>query len=246
MELFRIFMLVIRSIIFNILFIGWTALLITFLWILLPFSKAIFRGGIKLWPIAIFPLMRSVVGITFEERGLENIPDKPVIFAVKHQSAWETMYFLWQNKHNCYIMKKELNKIPFWKIYMTKCGHIMVDRHGGISSMRQMISDTTHVLKENRSVVIFPEGTRTKPGHTSSYHPGIAALYSRTNAEIIPVALNSGIFWGRRQFIKKPGLITIEFLAPIQKGYSKQTFMRKLENRIELATRKLEGETLLK
>ena len=232
----------IRSVFFNIIFIGWTILLLATLWIILPFPRLIFRRAIALWPKLLFPLMKVLIGLDFEQRGLNNLPTGPVIFAVKHQSTWDTMFFLWLDKNNSYIMKEELNKIPLWKNYMTKAGHIVVDRKGGLATMRQMIKDTKNALKEGRSVVIFPEGTRTQPGKSSLYHPGVAALYGQTNVPIIPVALNSGMYWGRRQFRKSAGTIIIEFLKPIEKGLKKSEFVSELKSVVEAATRKLENE----
>ena len=139
-------------------------------------------------------------------------------------------------------MKNELNRIPFWKSYMTKSGHIVINRKGGLATMRQMIKDTKNVLQEGRSVVIFPEGTRTQPGKSSVYQPGVAALYGQTNVPIIPVALNSGMYWGRRQFRKSAGKIIIEFLKPIEKGLKKAEFVSELKSAVEEATRKLEHE----
>lgn len=232
----------IRSILFNVIFIGWTILLLATLWIILPFPRLIFRRAIALWPKLIFPLMRVILGLDFEQRGLNNLPSGPVIFAVKHQSTWDTMFFLWLDKNNSYIMKEELNKIPFWKSYMTKAGHIVVDRKGGLATMRQMINDTKNVLQEGRSVVIFPEGTRTQPGKSEVYHPGVAALYGQTKVPIIPVALNSGMYWGRREFRKSAGKIIIEFLKPMEKGLKKTEFVSELKSIVEAATRKLEDE----
>ena len=239
-------MLAIRSALFNILFIGWTIFLLSTLWLLMPIPKQTFRKAVALWPHGSFPLMRYLLGLTFEQRGLENIPNEPVIYASKHQSAWDTMYFLWHHKDNAYVMKGELNRIPFWKWYMDKCQHVVVDRRGGASAMREMISDTKSILADKRSVIIFPEGTRVAPGETRRYHPGIAALYSQTKATVIPVALNSGYFWGRRHFIKKPGVLTIQFLPPIPKNMDRKAFMKELEIRIESATRKLENEVFIK
>ena len=232
----------IRSILFNVIFIGWTILLLATLWIILPFPRLIFRRAIAFWPKLIFPLMRVILGLDFEQRGLNNLPSGPVIFAVKHQSTWDTMFFLWLDKNNSYIMKEELNKIPFWKSYMTKAGHIVVDRKGGLATMRQMINDTKNVLQEGRSVVIFPEGTRTQPGKSEVYHPGVAALYSQTRVPIVPVALNSGMYWGRREFRKSAGKIIIEFLKPMEKGLKKTEFVSELKSIVEAATRKLEDE----
>ena len=239
-------MLAIRSALFNILFIGWTIFLLSTLWLLMPIPKQTFRKAVALWPHGSFPLMRYLLGLTFEQRGLENIPNEPVIYASKHQSAWDTMYFLWHHKDNAYVMKGELNRIPFWKWYMDKCQHVVVDRRGGTSAMREMISNTKSILADKRSVIIFPEGTRVAPGETRRYHPGIAALYSQTKATVIPVALNSGYFWGHRHFIKKPGVLTIQFLPPIPKNMERKAFMKELELRIESATRKLENEVLIK
>ena len=239
-------MLAIRSALFNILFIGWTIFLLSTLWLLMPIPKQNFRKAVALWPHGSFPLMRYLLGLTFEQRGLENIPNEPVIYASKHQSAWDTMYFLWHHKDNAYVMKGELNRIPFWKWYMDKCQHVVVDRRGGTSAMREMISNTKSILADKRSVIIFPEGTRVAPGETRRYHPGIAALYSQTKATVIPVALNSGYFWGRRHFIKKPGVLTIQFLPPVPKNMERKAFMKELEIRIESATRKLENEVLIK
>ena len=239
-------MLAIRSALFNILFIGWTIFLLSTLWLLMPIPKQNFRKAVALWPHGSFPLMRYLLGLTFEQRGLENIPNEPVIYASKHQSAWDTMYFLWHHKDNAYVMKGELNRIPFWKWYMDKCQHVVVDRRGGTLAMREMISNTKSILADKRSVIIFPEGTRVAPGETRRYHPGIAALYSQTKATVIPVALNSGYFWGRRHFLKKPGVLTIQFLPPIPKNMERKAFMKELEIRIESATRKLENEVLIK
>ena len=230
--------------IFNFIFIGWTAVLLFTLWVLLPLSRRVFRRGISLWPKLLFPVLEHLVGITFELRGQENVPDGPVIYAVKHQSTWETMFFLWQNPETAYIMKKELNKIPFWKWYMAKSQHVVIDRSGAASTMRQMVSDSEHILAEGRSIVIFPEGTRSEPGKTNKYHPGIAALYRRIGATVIPVALNTGLFWGRRQFLKHPGKMIIQFLPAMPIDLDRKQFMSQLESAIEDTTRDLEQEAL--
>ena len=144
-------MLAIRSALFNVLFIGWTILLLSTLWLLLPFSQKSFRIAIALWPHGAFPLMRYILGLTFEQRGLENIPNEPVIFAAKHQSAWDTMYFLWLDDSNAYIMKGELNRIPFWKWYMSKSQHVIVDRTGGASA--GIRHETEHTQRGSRAAV---------------------------------------------------------------------------------------------
>ena len=234
-----------RSTLFNFLFFSWTALVIILLWttIFLPSSK--FRSVISIWPKGCFALLK-IIGLTFEVRGLENIPKHPVIFSVKHQSVWETIFFLWHHKENAYVMKSELSRIPFWSWYMKKSAHILVDRFGGIKSMRNMINKSRKILDDGRSIVIFPEGTRIPPGNMGKFHPGIAALYTQLNATVVPVAVNSGIFWPRRKFKKRPGNIIIEFLEPFEPGIDRKKFMSQLHDQIRKGTQKLEKEAKIK
>ena len=236
-------MLAIRSFLFNVFFFSWSTLIMATAWLVAPWSRRLIRLHIGLWPHGNFPMMRLLVGTGFEVRGRERIPNEPVIFASKHQSAWDTMFFLWLDPANAYVMKAELGRIPLWGWYMRRCGHIMIDRTGGAGTMRELMRATRATLADGRSVVIFPEGTRTAPGTTGTYHPGIAALYSQTGATVIPVALNSGLCWSRRSFLKKPGKIIVEFLDPMPKDLSRAAFMAELETRIETATRRLETES---
>ena len=231
----------IRSGIFNFLFFGWTAFMLAFLWIAMPFSPSTFRRAISLWPKGCFALLK-IISVTFEMRGLENLPKKPVVFAVKHQSVWETIFFLWQHRDNAYIMKSELTRIPFWGWYMTKSSHVLVDRTGGAKSMRELIRKTKEIMDNSRSIAIFPEGTRMPSGSIGTFHPGVAAIYTQLDTTVVPVAVNSGLFWPRRKFLKNPGKIIIEFLPLIEPGMGRKEFMAELQSRIKAATEKLEKE----
>ena len=175
-----------------------------------------------------------------------DIIDGAALYAAKHQSAWDTFIYFLIFKNPSYILKKELHKIPFWGMAANKYGAISIDRSGGASSLKQLIKDTKNRLLQNYSVIIFPEGTRSAPGIKLPYHPGIAALYSATDVPVIPVAVNSGLFWGRHSFIKRPGVITIEFLPPIDRGLKRRDFMEKLESTVEAATDRLVAEAILK
>ena len=230
-----------RSGLFNFLFFFWTAIVVLLLWTAMPLSPPAFRSVISIWPKGCFALLK-IIGVTFEMRGLNNIPDFPVLFAVKHQSVWETIFFLWHHKDNAYVMKSELSRIPFWGWYMKKSGHILVDRTGGTKSMRTMIKKTKEFIEKNRSIVIFPEGTRIPTGKIGKFHPGVAAIYSQLNISVVPVAVNSGIFWPRRKFTKIPGKIIIEFLPPIEPGIDRKSFMLELQSQIKTVTDQLEKE----
>ncbi len=80
------------------------------------------------------------------------------------------------------------------------------------------------------------------PGQRRPYHPGVAALYTQLQVPVVPVALNSGLFWGRRKFLKKPGRIVLEFLEPIAPGLPRKEFTAELERRIETASVRLVAE----
>jgi len=87
-----------------------------------------------------------------------------------------------------------------------------------------------------RPIVIFPEGTRVAPGERRPYQPGAAALYQALALPLVPAAVNSGLYWGRRSFVKRPGRIVLEFLDPIPPGRTRPRVMAELERRIEAAT----------
>jgi 1-acyl-sn-glycerol-3-phosphate acyltransferase len=93
------------------------------------------------------------------------------------------------------------------------------------------------VLAQGRPILIFPEGTRQRPGAAPAYKPGVAGLYAMLEVECVPVALNSGLYW--TGFLKRPGIIVLQFLEPIPPGLTRDAFMAELQRRIETATSKL-------
>ena len=139
------------------------------------------------------------------------------------------------------MLKKELLSIPLFGWFLKRAGMIAVDRKGGASALRSMARQATETLESGRSILIFPEGTRVAPGQTRPYQPGVAALYTQQKVPVVPVALNSGLFWGRRAFFKKPGTIVVQILPPIPPGLDRKAFMRDLESRIEPASAALAG-----
>lgn len=229
-------MVTIRSFIFNILFILWTWLLCTSLipltW--LGNKHASFAG--RAWAWGTIRMLRFICGITHKVEGMENIPSGSCVIASKHQSAWDTMIFFSVLRHPTFIFKKELIKIPFFGKFLLRMGMIPVDRQGGASALKNMISEVKVSLDKGMALVLFPEGTRTAVGQNDvKYHPGVAAIYQddSTNVPFVPVALNSGICWKKNSFLKYPGVITIKFMEPIKKGIDRKEFMKKLQADIE-------------
>ncbi len=235
-------MLVLRSLLFNLYYFGSFILAPLVLWVCLPLPRPYMQRGVRLWVKGLRLGLKWIVGLVYQVRGLENVPEGAAIFACKHQSAWETTAFYILADDPAYVLKKELLSIPFWGWVARKAKAIGVDRAGGVGALKRMVKESLAVLDANRQVIIFPEGTRMAPGETKPYYPGIAALYANTEAPVVPVALNSGLFWGRRRFIKRPGVITLEFLPPMPRGLDRREFMAELQARIETASERLRTE----
>lgn len=206
---------------------------------LLLASTSTILAAARCWIAGILWLLKICVRLDSQETGVENLPQQPVLFAAKHQSAWETLYFSSRLRNPAFVLKKELMLIPIFGWFLARSGMIAIDRKGKAAALKKMIADVKATLANGRSVVIFPEGTRVIPGDSKTYQPGVAALYAQLNVPVVPIALNSGLFWGRKAILKKPGTIQVEYLPAILPGLDRKTFMRELEARIEGASKKL-------
>jgi len=198
----------------------------------------------QLWLRLTLGMTRHLIGIDWEERGRRNIPDGPVIFAVKHQSALDTLVLSFVHPTCAFVLKRELIWVPIWGLYLLRMKMIPIDRSKGIASLKRINEAAAATAKSGRSILIFPQGTRTPPGAERPYLPGVAAIYKGANLPVVPVALNSGMFWPRKAMSKQPGIVTVEYLEPIEPGLDRRTFMSMLESRIEPATARLEREAL--
>jgi 1-acyl-sn-glycerol-3-phosphate acyltransferase len=233
-----------RVLAFTVLFYGWTTLLgIVVLPLLLGPSRLLHAYG-RFWIRGALGILRATVGITHQVRGQHLVPDEPVILAVKHQSAWDTLAINILVHHPAIVLKKELLSIPIFGWCLWRLRHIAVDRKGGGAALKQIVAQARERSSEGRPIVIYPEGTRTKPGTRHPYHPGIAAIYGALYLPVIPVALNSGLFWPRRSLRMHPGTITVEFLPLIPAGRKRQELVSELESAIEGAAERLHGEAL--
>jgi len=231
-----------RSLAFNAAFWLWTVAAALGMLPLLAGSGHTIQRAARLWMRGIQGLLRTVVGLDHEVRGRGRVPAGPAIFAVKHQSAWETMALHLLLDEPAIALKRELLQIPLFGWYAWKAGMIRIDRGQGSKALRLLVQDARARLDAGRPVVIFPEGTRVAPGVRQRYLPGVAALYLQLRVPVVPVALNSGLFWGRRSFVKRPGRIVVEFLDPIPPGLDRRTFLAELEARLEPAAERLAAE----
>jgi len=225
-----------RALLFQTLFYGWTVI-VAFAYLpalALPRGAIVFLG--RLWSRSVLWLLRITVGLSHRVEGLENLPEGRFLVAAKHQSAWDTLVMPILIPDAVVILKKELLQIPFYGWYARKHGMIGIDRKAGASALRGMVADAARAAARGQTLVMFPEGTRTAPGETRPYQRGIAALYNRLGLPVVPVALNSGLYWGRRNLFLRPGVITVRILPAIPPGLAAGDFMARLESDIEGAT----------
>ena len=198
--------------------------------------------ALQAWARTSLFWLRVIAGVRYEVRGRDHIPSGACLVAGKHQSFWETFAILPLLDDPAMVLKKELTYIPFFGWFIYKFRMIPVERSAGSQALRALIDAAERAVALGRQVVIMPEGTRRAPDDPPDYKPGAAALYGKLNVPCIPFALNSGLFWPRRQFIRRPGTIVISFLEPIPPGLNRKVFQSRLETSIESETRRLGAE----
>lgn len=227
--------LFLRSLLFALLIVIATVVwaLACFGFILLPYRQRYWI--ITRWNAFIILAARHVCGIRWEIKGLENLPDAPVILLSKHQSAWETIFYCWlMPRPLIFVFKKSLLYIPFFGWGLAMLRMIAIDRSKGRDAMAQVIKTGKQRLEDGQWVIMFPEGTRTRVGEQGKYKAGGAILAIGTDTPVVPIAMNSGDCWPRNAFIKKPGLITVSIGAPIApNGMNPSELMARVENWIE-------------
>ncbi len=232
-------MIFIRSLLFHICFFIWTAFwALALMWMLLIPRRAM------VWIITQFfrsymLFERGILGLHYEVKGLENLPQGPCIIAMKHQSAYETLKLHHLFGDVAVILKRELMFIPFWGWYQAKAGMIPVDRGAKGVAMTSMLNGARKVVAQGRRIVIFPQGTRIKPGAIRPYKSGVAVMYDELKLPIVPVAMNAGVFWPRHGFLVRPGTVTFEILPPIMPGLTRDEALKQLEAVVETASDRL-------
>ena len=206
-----------------------SALFILYMWLSVPIAALIFLLAypipyqhrsklISLWSHLSLTTLDLLCGLKFEISGQENIPDKPCIIFSKHQSTWETMALQLMFTPQVWILKRELLWIPFFGWTLASMKSIAIDRSSGKKALKQIVTQGTQRLKEGNWVIIFPEGTRTRPGQKANYKIGGAMLAKSSGYDVLPIAHNAGEFWPKGQFLKKPGVVRMVIGPLIKTG----------------------------
>jgi 1-acyl-sn-glycerol-3-phosphate acyltransferase len=229
-------MIVLRSIIFNIIFyLNLSLFLVLGSWLFLcPRIWAI--RGLQAWAKSSLWLLESICNIKVEVRGRQNILSGPCLLAGKHQSFWETFAVLPLFDDPCMVLKRELTFIPLFGWFCLKFKMIAVERSAGSAALRKLVARGKEEIARGRAIIIMPEGTRRGVDDPPDYKPGAAALYNALDVPCVPFGLNSGLFWPRRRFLRSPGTIVIEFLPAIPVGFPRKEFQKRLETAIETSS----------
>ncbi len=230
-------MITLRSILFNLVFFAMTFVLTVAATVVRLIAPARVLDMAMLWGRVLVAAARIICGIRLEVTGLEHIPPGAALIASRHQSAFDTFVWLTLLPRCCYVLKQELLRIPLFGQLIVGSGMIAVDRAAGGAALRTLLREGDRAVREQRQVVIFPEGTRSGPGAMGMLQPGIAALAARTGLPVIPVATDSGRCWGRRAFRKLPGTIRIEIGQPIPAEAGREAMMRSLRAGVGLLDR---------
>ncbi|TXN68604.1 lysophospholipid acyltransferase family protein [Methylobacterium sp. WL6] len=231
-------MLAVRSLAFNLCFYAATTLIAFGGLPTLVSGRSVMRlarfwGRVTLW------LLRVVAGTRVEFRGLENIPSGAMLVGAKHQSALETLALCTVFPEFAYVLKRELLFIPLIGWFLSRSGMVAIDRSKGARAMSLMNAAAADAIAQGRQLIVFPEGTRTAPGAAPAYKQGLSHLYAALSVPCLPVALNTGLYWPRRSFVRRPGTTVIEFLPPIPPGLARAAFLDLVEDRIETASKAL-------
>ncbi len=239
-------MIVLRSILFNCAFYGVLAILMVTGMPTFVMSRQAVKSVARLWAKSSLFLLEHIVGLKVEFRGLEHVPKGAALIAPKHQSFLETFALLAVVDEFTFVHKRELSFIPFFGWYLWGTGQIPIDRANRAGALGEVIRGARRIFAEGRRLIVFPEGTRQLIGAAPDYKASVALVQKNTGVTCVPVALNTGVFWPRRNFRRYPGTAVIEFLEPIPAGLGKAGFMETLRERIETATDRLVADACAK
>jgi 1-acyl-sn-glycerol-3-phosphate acyltransferase len=235
-----------RSIVFNVV---WVVNLAVYMIINIPLFLTVMSAEQrhevpKRWARQNYWLHRVIVGTRIDVQGRENIPHGPAIIASKHQSNWDFYVINDLLPNSAFILKDELMRIPIFGRFVAGLNHIPIRRADKGHAMRRMIARAKKEVAQDRQIVVFAEGTRTIPTAEPAYRYGTTRMYLELGVPVVPVALNSGLYWERKSFMRHPGKIRIRFMEPIPPGLDADTFTERMITAIESGMDTINSEAL--
>lgn len=208
-------MIVLRSAVFNAWFFGVTALLGAIGIFVRAFIPRRTLAFARFWARSVLFGARWIVGIDVEITGFDRLPAGAALLASQHQSAFDTLIWVVMLPRCSYVFKAELADIPLFGPMLAASGQIAIDRGASMAAVRSLIRGTQVAKASERQIVIFPEGTRVAHGIDADIRGGFSLIASRSGLPIFPVSTDSGLYWRRRSFVKRPGRVRIHIGEPI-------------------------------
>jgi 1-acyl-sn-glycerol-3-phosphate acyltransferase len=224
-----------RSKTFDVLWGLWTFLFLPTMPLLMLLGEPTkyIRRCARIWAYGVLFMLKYVVGLKHNARGQGNILTEPCIIICNHQSPWETVAFLNKFPDIAVVAKTDLLRIPVFGWFLKNYPMIMIERGTKSKAIQQLIDGSRAAIKTGRSILIFPEGTRKRVSDKVEFKRGLEILYSELNVPVLPVAVNSGVFWGPGNAFKYRGTITMSYLPPIMPGLSPSEFRQIAEATLE-------------
>jgi 1-acyl-sn-glycerol-3-phosphate acyltransferase len=228
-------MTVIRSALFTLIFYLGSLFFAVSAFLAIWISPRMMHWSVRGWSRYQYFCSRNILGITVRVDGA--LLDRPVLYAVKHESMFETIDMPRLFHTPSVIAKKQLFDIPFWGRAALAYGMIPVDRDGGAVALRQMLSRSRALIAQGRPIIIFPEGTRVVHGEAPPLQSGFAGLYKMLNLPVVPVAVNSGKLIPKGSWLRRKGIITYSVGTEIPAGLPRS----EIEARVHMAINALNG-----
>lgn len=160
----------------------------------------------------------KMAGVTCIVEGLENIPtDQAVLFTSNHQGNFDIPLMLTQlGKTNSLVAKNSLEKIPFLSRWMKLFDCLFIDRENARQSLG-VFAEAEKIIGEGRSVIIFPEGTRSRKDEAGEFKEGAFKIATKTGVPVVPVAINGSYKAMEANGIWiRPAEVKITVLPPIE------------------------------
>jgi len=222
-----------RSLLFSFIFYP-----LTLLWAagLVPFalagSRRLVAGGICIWCRIVFALLRWVAGIRIEIRGADNLPrHQAALLISKHMSNLDPIVTFHLIPEMTALAKKELFAIPFIGQLFRTLGIVRIDRGAG-TAHQQMPGILAELKAKQRPLVVYPEGTRTRPGERRALKSGAFYMHNGSDLTAVPMCTNSGLHWPRGTGRLRPGTVVYEIGPPLERLGDKAAYMRQIEEHV--------------
>ena len=227
-----------RTVVYSIVFFSISVVIVLLAPIPALLGQRVLIGYVRAWVKFQRWCAATLLGITWRSEGQR--PAGAVLFVAKHQSMFDAVQAPILLDAPVIVLKRELARIPVWGWAARRYGAIVIDRDANAAALRQIMREGEAARAQGRSILIFPEGTRVRPGEQPPLRAGFAGLYRALGLPAVPIANDSGLLWPRSG-AKRRGVVTFRFGEPIPPGLPR----RVVEAQVHAAINALDSAGLL-